>query len=103
MATRRRKRKTTTATTWLWEFSKKVVCVVTALYFISFVFSMIVCWKELALSYSTTALSTLITEANETFRVVVGGYLIKAGVENACKIVKNKGEPASDTDDTAQG
>lgn len=100
MATRRKKRKTATATTWLWEFSKKVVCVVTALYFISFVFSMIACWRELALSYSATALSTLITEANETFRVVIGGYLIKAGVENACKIVKSKDEP---DDDAAQG
>lgn len=104
MATRQqRKRKTVTATTWIWEFSKKVVCAVTVLYGISFIFSMIVCWKELALSYSASALSTLITETNETFRVVVGGYLIKAGVENACKITRRKADTGNEDDGTAQG
>lgn len=41
--------------------------------------------------------------ANETFRVVVGGYLIKAGIENACKIVTSKQTPQEETDDNAEG
>ena len=43
---------------------------------------------------------------NETFRVVVGGYMIKAGVENACKIVKsNRTEEIQQTEseEEAQG
>lgn len=36
-------------------------------------------------------------------RVVVGGYLIKAGIENACKIVTSKQTPQEETDDTQRG
>ena len=43
------------------------------------------------------------TESNETFRVVVGGYLIKAGIENARKIVTSKQTPQEETDDNAEG
>ena len=32
---------------------------------------------------------TLTTEINETFRLIVGGYLIKAGLENITKIGGN--------------
>lgn len=34
----------------------------------------------------TDGFSTMISEINETFRVVIGGYLIKAAVENGFKI-----------------
>ena len=81
------KAENTTPLYWIWEFSKKVVLITAALYFISFVYAMIMCSKAIQLAMDTTALSTLITEANETFRVVVGGYMIKAGVENAAKII----------------
>ena len=86
---RKRRRRVTpqAAVSWLWEFSKKVVWTVTLLYIVSFVF----------------AITTLITESNETFRVVVGGYLIKAGIENACKIVTSKQTPQEETDDNAEG
>ena len=72
---------------WIWEFSKKVVLITAALYFVSFVYAMLMCYKAMAVVMDTTALSTLVTEANETFRVVVGGYMVKAGVENAAKII----------------
>lgn len=72
---------------WIWEFSKKVVLITAALYFVSFAYAMFMCYKAMALVMDTTALSTLVTEANETFRVVVGGYMVKAGVENATKII----------------
>ena len=87
-----------TAGGWLWEFSKRVVVVMAALYFISFIYAMVTCCWAVSLAADTTALSTLITETNETFRVVVGGYMIKAGVENATKIIKANREPQDDID-----
>jgi len=63
---------------------------------------MVLCWRELQFIGNTAAITTLITESNETFRVVVGGYLIKAGIENACKIVTSKQTPQEETDDNAE-
>lgn len=102
---RKRRRRVTpqAAVSWLWEFSKKVVWTVTLLYTVSFVFAMVLCWRELQSIGNTAAITTLITESNETFRVVVGGYLIKAGIENACKIVTSKQTPQEETDDNAEG
>ncbi len=91
------KKRINTAASWLWEFSKRVVVVMAALYFISFIYAMVCCCYAITLAADTMALQTLITETNETFRVVVGGYMIKAGVENATKIYKNrKNEPTDD-------
>lgn len=83
---RRRARRAKKPAVWLWEFSKRVVVVTALLYFISCIYALIVCaiWQD------TATIGTLISEANETFRVVVGGYMIKAGVENALKIAGNK-------------
>ena len=85
-----------TAGRWLWEFSKRVVVIMAALYFISFIYAMVCCCIAVGLAADTTALATLITETNETFRVVVGGYMIKAGVENATKILRNSREDGYD-------
>lgn len=102
---RKRRRRVTpqAAVSWLWEFSKKVVWTVTLLYIVSFLFAIVLCWRELQFIGNTAAITTLITESNETFRVVVGGYLIKAGIENACKIVTSKQTPQEETDDNAEG
>ena len=83
---RRRTRRVKKPAAWLWEFSKRVVVVTALLYCASCIYARIACaiWQD------TTTIGTLISEANETFRVVVGGYMIKAGVENALKITKNK-------------
>lgn len=86
-AQKKAKRQDNTPLYWIWEFSKKVVLITAALYFVSFAYAMVMCSKAMLLVMDTTALSTLITEANETFRVVVGGYMVKAGVENAAKII----------------
>jgi hypothetical protein len=85
-----------TAGRWLWEFSKRVVVIMAALYFISFIYAMVCCYIAVELAADTTALATLIAETNETFRVVVGGYMIKAGVENATKILRNSREDGYD-------
>lgn len=82
---------------WLWEFSKRVVVITAVLYFISCAYALIICaiWKD------TATIGTLISEANETFRVVVGGYMIKAGVENALKIAGHKRK--GDKEESAPG
>ena len=73
---------------WVQEFSKKIVTIV-------FVMFVIFSFAELGLIYLsfkggyTVGLDTIITETHLTFRDVVGGYLIKAGVENAFKIGGN--------------
>lgn len=70
---------------WAIEFSKKVVIGVSIIYILACIYSMVM----ISISYFTgsiTALETLITESNETFRIVVGGYLIKSLFENVVKI-----------------
>lgn len=67
---------------WLWEFSKKVVVFVTLCYFIQSVYITVM----VNIIPDSAVLTTLVTETNETFRVIIGGYLLKAGIENAVKI-----------------
>ena len=88
---------------WIWEFSKKVVIITAVLYFISFIFAMITSYSAMIMVADTTALSTLIAEANETFRVVVGGYMIKAGVENAAKIITANTQKREQQDEPQEG
>lgn len=70
---------------WLWEFSKKVVAILLTLYVLQNTYTCV----TMILSDTYDALPTLITECNETFRVCIGGYLLKAGIENAIKITVN--------------
>lgn len=72
---------------WVQEFTKKIVVVT----FVLYVFSNIV-FLGIAICYyiqsggEVTYFSTLTTEVHETFRNVIGGYIVKAAVENAVKI-----------------
>ena len=73
---------------WVQEFSKKIVVIVFILYILATVFSLYLVY----LSYrdgSLYGLDTLISEINQTFREVIGGYIIKAAIENAFKIGGN--------------
>ena len=72
---------------WLWEFSKKVVVTVTVLYILATIYAIYATYMAVSQVADTTALSTVITELNETFRVVEGGYVVKAGAENVAKII----------------
>lgn len=68
---------------WVQEFSKKIVVIVFILYIAMSIISLV-------LVISTGAsVDTIITEINTTFREVVGGYIIKAAIENAVKIGGN--------------
>ena len=92
------------ALAWIWEFTKKVICIVTVLYVISFAYTLftIMHYIDMTAQYATS-LDTLITESNETFRYIVGGYLIKAGVENACKIITSKKQKESAPEEPENG
>lgn len=72
---------------WIQSFSKKVVSILLLCYLIATIFQIVI----IVLSGSTgyIGLDTFISEINQTFRVVIGGYLIKSGVENAFKITGN--------------
>ena len=70
---------------WIQSFTKKIVSIFSVLYII------IVIIMVSMLAYNihnglSDGFDTIVTEINETFRVVIGGYLIKAGVENGFKI-----------------
>lgn len=73
---------------WVQEFSKKIIVAIFLVYIIYCIVSILL----LVYSAYTGAISgfeTLTTEINETFRLIVGGYLIKAGLENITKIGGN--------------
>ena len=70
---------------WVQEFSKKVIVILLLLYITYFIGALIALYK-LILDGNAVGFETLTTEINETFRFIVGGYLIKSGLENITKI-----------------
>lgn len=73
---------------WVQSFSKKVVIITFAVYIIYSILSAIMVYLTFK-DGSTYGLDTMISEINLTFREVVGAYIVKSGVENACKIAGN--------------
>ena len=74
---------------WITEFSKKVVVVIFIAYILMAIFSCVMVFLSMKITGMVSGLETLITEMNTTFRDIVGGYLVKAGIENAVKIGGN--------------
>jgi hypothetical protein len=70
---------------WIQTFSKKIV---TATFILYLLHNIVVLGVALFQLYNGMMVSfdSIYTEINETFRVVIGGYLVKAGIENAFKI-----------------
>ena len=72
--------------TWVQTFTKKIVTITFFLFVIFQLFELLM----ILLQYTRgdlMYLDTFITETNETFRVVIGGYIIKAACENTVKII----------------
>lgn len=67
---------------WIWEFSKKVVFAI----FLIYICNYIICWTASFLcgikGWNIPYIDTFITSTNETTQIVLGGYLIKAMLEN---------------------
>lgn len=82
---RKRKQSLKNALSWSWEFTKLIVTILTIVYFLIMVYCGVVIWMGMYKLAVTTYLDTFITEINETFRLIVGANVIKAGVENVFK------------------
>ncbi len=70
---------------WLWEFSKKIVWIVTILFVVTFTFSCIL----LIFYPDSLALQFVIENISDVFKVTVVSYAVKAGFENIFKIRRN--------------
>lgn len=71
---------------WIQEFSKKIVSIT----FVIFVIINLFVLAAITFAYFNSGdlmyIETLLTEIHQTFRDVIGGYIIKAATENAIKI-----------------
>lgn len=79
------KKRRVNKTSWLWEFSKKIVWIVTIMFVVVFLFTSI-----LIIFYpDSTAVQFIIENISDVFKVTVVSYAVKAGFENIFKIRRN--------------
>lgn len=71
---------------WIQEFSKKIVVITFFIFIIMNLFFLIMIIIEFYMTSEIIYFDTLISEIHNTFREVVGGYIVKAAVENVIKI-----------------
>lgn len=71
---------------WAAEFTKKIVTITFIIFVISNFFVMAIILGEYMTIGTVEYLDTLITEIHTTFRDVIGGYIVKAAMENVSKI-----------------
>ena len=70
---------------WLWEFTKKIVWIVTIMFVTVYTFSCIL----LIFYPDSSAIQFIIENMSDVFKVTVVAYVVKAGFENVCKIRRN--------------
>ena len=70
---------------WVQEYSKKIVTVTFVLFIIIEFVSLLMILIEYIRIGDSMHLDILIQEANLTFREVIGGYIVKAAMENVSK------------------
>ena len=81
---------------WLWEFSKKIIVGLFVIYVITYIFTYTLILLSAKYGWNISYLDTLITETNSTFKVIIGGYLIKSMAENVFKIKNNNSSSTSE-------
>ena len=81
--------KTKKTVIWMQEFSKRVVSIIFIIYILITLYTSVMIFLAMKLTGEVAMLELLLTETNNTFRDVVGGYIIKAAIENAFKIGGN--------------
>ena len=79
------KNKSKAAILWMWEYTKMIVNCLSVLYVLNWLYSLVVIVVAIKETGQFSYLDTLIGETNETFRIVVGANIVKAGVENIFK------------------
>ena len=73
---------------WLWEFSKKIVRVVSVLFVLVIIYDCALLW----MNPDSTAADSLVSNMSDVFKVTVVAYVVKAGFENVLKISKGDQE-----------
>lgn len=81
-------KKQTSNIIWIQEFSKKVVVITFGLYIIGEIAMFLFLWYSMKMGMGV-GIDTFYSELNQTFRDVIGGYIIKSAVENSFKIAGN--------------
>lgn len=71
---------------WIWEFSKRVVVLLTAAYFIVLFYAIVI----MAITGKLSSLGILLSEVSDVLKTCVFGYFAKAGLENMLKIRHQK-------------
>lgn len=71
---------------WIQEFSKKIVAITFAIFVVVHVYLLIMYTVEYFSTGNMQDLALLLSETHTTFREVIGGYVLKAALENAIKI-----------------
>ena len=71
---------------WLWEFSKKIVWIVTIMFVVIFTF----CCILIIFYPDSSAIQFIIENISRVFEVTVVSYAVKAGFENVFKIAKDR-------------
>lgn len=71
---------------WLWEFSKRIVVGVAVLFFVVVLYCAVHAWAY----PDSTATDRILESMTDVFKATVITYGVKAGVENAIKIHKNR-------------
>ena len=71
---------------WIQEFSKKIVTITFIIFVIIHLYILVMMTIKYFMHGDLEDMTNLLTEANVTFRDVIGGYIIKAACENAIKI-----------------
>lgn len=78
---------------WIWEFSKRILLVLTVLYCVERIYAMVMMAVAGNMDYITVFLET----GKEVFKAGVIFYALKAGIENTLKIaLSNKGSEETD-------
>ena len=73
---------------WLWEFSKKIIVGLFIIYVVTYIYTYVLILLSAKFNWNISYLDTLISETNSTFKIIIGGYLIKSMMENVFKINK---------------
>lgn len=70
---------------WSLTFTKKVITLVTVIWFFQLIFSAIMIWYAVQMQGNFSYLDTFITDNGESFRLLVGTNIVSKTIENVFK------------------
>lgn len=72
---------------WLQEFSKKIVAVTFVIFVVVHIYILVIFAIEFFTTGNVEDVTTLLSETHDTFRQVIGAYIVKSACENVPKVV----------------